>query len=122
MYTAYVLTDAARSQLEAKFPPKYPKFIGHHVTEAFGVPADTVSPEPAIIRVIGSKDSGDGLEALVVTVNGLRKRPDGNPYHITWSLDPEKYTPKDSNDLIKNSHSFTLSLPVSVETVPEVLK
>lgn len=122
MYTAYVLTDEARSQLEEKYPPKYPKFIGHHVSVDFGVPTDTETPEEAEVKVLGFNDSGDGLEALVVSVNGETKRPDGGKYHITWSLDPEKYSPKDSNDLLHDSCRYTISLPRVIDTVPEVLK
>lgn len=121
MYTAYVLTDESRSQLEEKFPPKYSKFIGHHVTIDFGVPADAEIPEQAELKVLGFKDSGDGLEALVVSVNGSTKRSDDSVYHITWSLDPEKYSPKDSNELLKRSYKYTLSMPVLINTTPEIL-
>ena len=48
MYTAYVLTDAAREKLVEKFPPKYEKFIGHHITIQFGVPKDTEAPDPGL--------------------------------------------------------------------------
>jgi hypothetical protein len=121
MYTAYVLTDEARAELEEKYPPAYPNFIGHHVTVDFGVPADAEIPEPAEVKVIGSVDSGDGLQALVVSVNGERTRPDGGEYHITWSLDPEKYSPKDSNELLKNTYRYTMSLSRMIETTPELL-
>ncbi len=120
MYTAYVLTDAAREKLVEKFPPKYEKFIGHHVTIQFGVPKDTQTPDPANIRVIGRADTGDGLEALVVSVDGSQDRPDGKTYHITWSLDPDKYKPVDSNNLVQNAR-FSLSMPVSIETTPQVV-
>lgn len=122
MYTAYVLTDESRKELEGKYPPKYPNFIGHHVTVDFGVPADAEAPEEADVKVIGFEDSGDGLEALVVSVNGETSRADGSTYHITWSLDSEKYAPKDSNELLKNSYRYTMSLPTVVDTVPQVLK
>ena len=122
MYTAYVLTDESRSQLENKYPPKYPKFIGHHVTVDFGVPADAEAPEEATVKVLGSVDSGDGLQALVVSVNDETKRPDGNKYHITWSLDSEKYAPKDSNTLLQDKYMYTMSLPKVIDTTPEVLK
>jgi len=121
MYTAYVLTEEARSKLEEKYPPKYPKFIGHHVTVDFGVSADAEIPAPAEIKVLGSVDSGDGLQTLVVSVNGKRARSDGGEYHITWSLDPEKYSPKDSNELLKNTYRYTMSLSRIVDTVPQLL-
>lgn len=121
MYTAYVLSDASRNELAEKYPPTYSKFVGHHVTVKFGVPAGTEPPEEADVRVLGIKDSGDGLEALVVSVNGSTERPDGGTYHITWSLEPDKYKPVDSNALMNNGKKYTLSLPTPLETVPEVL-
>ena len=122
MYTAYVLTDESRAQLETKYPPKYEKFIGHHVTVEFGVPADAEPPEEAVVKVLGRVDSGDGLEALVVSVNGETSRPDGSKYHITWSLNPESYKPVDSNELLKKTYNYTMSLPITIDTVPQVLK
>jgi len=123
MYTAYVLTDETRTYLEAKFPPRYSKFVGHHVTIEFGVPRDTVPPTAAEeVKVLGRIDSGDGLEALVVSVNGSRERPDGKAFHITWSLEPEKYSPKDSNELLSNSLRYTMSVPHIINTVPSVLE
>ncbi len=119
-YTAYVLTDSARTTILEKYPPKYPKVVAHHVTVQFGVPADTQAPSPATVKVIGYVDSGDGLEALVVSVNGKQDRPDGKRYHITLSLDPAKYSPVDSNGLV-SSKQFTLTRGFLVQTTPEIL-
>lgn len=119
-YTAYLLDVESRVMLSQQFPPKYPKFIGHHVTVQFGVPASTIPPAPASVSVVGYADSEDGLEALVVSVNGSAKRDDGSTYHITWSLDPAKYSPKHSNDLLKKG--FTEVDPVAVRTTPATLQ
>lgn len=120
-YTAYVLDNASRDALLKKFPPKYPKVVAHHVTNEFGVPATTEAPQPADVKVIGYVDSGDGLEVLVCTVNGKPERPDGKRYHITWSLDPEKYSPVDSNKLLAST-KFTLKLATPIATTPQLLK
>lgn len=123
MYTAYTLTDESRQKLLDKFPPKYPNVVAHHITVEFGVPADTEVPTEAEIRVIGEGDSGDGLQALVVSVNGSSRRPDGKIFHITWSLDPEVYKPVDSNELLADGiNKWKLKLPTPIDTVPEVLK
>lgn len=122
-YTAYVLDDASKNILAERFPPKYPEFIGHHITVEFGVPADTDVPVPANIKVIGYKDSGDGLEALVVSVNGSTRRPDGQTYHITWSLDRSKYSPVDSNGLLRaDGGRFTLVRTIPISTAPQTLR
>lgn len=120
MYTAYVLDDASRTSLAERFPPKYPEFVGHHVTVAFPVTKDTPVPPAAQVKVVGYADSGDGIEALVVTVNGHNDRQDGKRYHITWSLDPAKYSAKDSNTLLA-TNKFTLTRGIPVATTPSVL-
>ena len=122
MYTAYVLTAETREALEEKYPPTYPEFIGHHITVDFGLPEDAPVPEEADNKLLGIKDSGDGIEALLVTVNGETKRPDGKSYHITWSLDREHYKPVDSNALVESYQRHIMSLPYELETTPELLK
>jgi len=121
MYTAYVLDDVSRESLAERFPPQHGDFIGHHVTVQFGVPADAELPDDADLQVIGYVNDPDGLEALVVAVNKNRKREDGSTYHITWSLDREKFSPKDSNELLKRKQ-FTLTLPITIQTTPSLLK
>lgn len=120
-YTAYVLDEQSREKLKQKFPPKYKQFIGHHITVQFGVDQNTEPPEPATLKVVGYVDSGDGLEALVVTVNGELRRSDNSMYHITWSLDPDKYSPKNSNDLLQQKR-YSIVLPINIEGDPQVLK
>lgn len=99
-YTAFVLSHRARAELLSKFPPKFPDVICHHVTERFGVPNDFKAPDDSNVTVIGYSDD-ESLEALVVEVNGDRKRKDGKVYHITLSLDRSKgRKPVESNDVI----------------------
>ena len=122
MYTAYVLTDEARDMLLEKFPPKYPKGIAHHVTVEFGVPEGTEPPPEAEVKVVGEADSGDGLQTLVVMVDGSTKRPDGGTFHITWSLN-DNYKPVDSNALLADhTKRWKISLATPVEVEPVVLK
>lgn len=123
MYTAYVITDESQKKLEEKFPPKYSKFIGHHVTVDFGVSKDAVIPEEANLKILGRRDSADGIEALVLSVNGETQRPDGGIYHITWSLEPDKYSPKDSNALLKEAYfKYKMALSILIEGEPCLLK
>lgn len=105
-YLAFVVPEQVRQDLAKRFPPKYPEFIGHHVTDTFGWPANKPAPEgTATIKVIGYAEE-DGLEALAVTVEGQRLRPDGKQYHITWSLDRSKgKKPVMSNDLLARGFS-----------------
>lgn len=100
-YNGYLLDNSARTFILQNYPPKYNKVIGHHITYKFGV-YEELPPDSNMAKVVGYKDSGDGLEAFVVEINGTVKRPDGKLYHITYSLIPEKYKPKDSNELLTN--------------------
>jgi len=121
MYTAYVLDNKSRRELAKVFPPKYPEFIGHHTTVKFGVPKDAPKPRPADLQVVGYADDGEGLEALVVTVNGKTQRPDGSTYHITWSLDRSLgRKPVQSNALVQGGYESVQ--PVPITTTPELLR
>lgn len=122
MYTAYVIDDKSRRELKKKFPPKYPDFIGHHVTLRFGVSKDTPKPKaPATVEVVGYKDDGKGAEALVVAINGNTERLDGSTYHITWSIDRSAgRKPVDSNSILMGG--FDKVTPISINVTPELLK
>jgi hypothetical protein len=109
MFTAYVLTPVSRAKLLKSIPPQYSRVVAHHVTEQFGAPADATSlAAPTTVRIRAVVDSGDGLQALVVLVDEKARRPDGNRYHITWSLDPDKYKPVDSNKLVDGVDKWTI--------------
>lgn len=123
MYTAYLLDAQTRQSLLQQFPPKYSKVIAHHITVQYPVADDALQPPSAEIKVVGYADSGDGLEALVVSVDGKIQRPDGGTYHITWSLDPIKYEPKDSNALVSSqTKKFLIKLPILISATPSLLK
>lgn len=122
MYIALVLDDQTRKTLKDVFPPKYRDFIGHHVTLKFGVSPDVSLPKQQNVEVIGYADDEQGLEALVVSVNGKTQRSDGSTYHITWSLDRSQgYKPVDSNKLVTKGYK-KLDHPISVKQKVELLK
>lgn len=121
MYTAYVLDAKSRRELSKHFPPKYPETVGHHVTMKFGVSKDAPKPRPAKLEVVGYVDDGEGLEALVVAVNGKVNRPDGSLYHITWSLDRSLgRKPVHSNALVQAGYDPTDNIPIT--TTGELLR
>lgn len=119
MYTSYQLTPTSRKQLLDKFPPKHEKVVAHHITHEFGVHKDTPLPTIADIKVVGYHNDPEGLEVLVVSVNGDVTRPDGNVYHITWSLNPEKFKPMHSNKLARG-RNHRLIMPMEVRTSPSI--
>jgi hypothetical protein len=106
------LDSGQRAALLAQFAPKYARAIADHVTLAVNVPSSTPLPHAVNARIIGCADDGQGVQAMVVEIDGSTARPDGGTYHITWSL-AEGRKPKDSNDVIRG-RGFGL-LPESVE-------
>lgn len=119
MYTGYELTKESRERLREAFPPKYPEMLGHHITEEFGVKDPQKIPEqPGEIKVIGYVDEGNGLEGLLVSIDGNTRRPDGSLYHITWSIDRSKgYKPFHTNKYIKNA--VPLTSPININASPK---
>lgn len=122
-YEAFVLTSASRQRLATVYPPKYPEWIGHHVTHQFGVQR-LMSPQAELIygiprfdvEIVGYVEE-DGLEAFVCTVDKGSRRPDGKTYHLTWSLDRSKgKKPIHSNDLIARKGNQPLQPFVIVTT------
>lgn len=100
VWLGWKLDPGNRKVLLARFPPRYERTIADHVT--FG-PADNSPPMPEIkcVRVVGRADDGEGVEALVVALDGATARWDGSTYHITWSLAKERKA-VESNEVIAN--------------------
>jgi len=106
-YEAFVLDDATRARLAKLFVPSYPEWVGHHVTNRFGVLREDNRSFGSVhnFEVVGYAHK-DGIEALVVSRNGSTKRPDGKVYHLTWSLDRSKgWKPVDSNRIIAEGYT-----------------
>lgn len=121
-YTAYVLSHNSRRALQKIFPPKYTRFIGEHITYKFGVNSDHPLPsDKAKIKVIGYAEDKNGLEALVVSINGSSRRPDGKVFHITWSLE-RKFKPVDSNRVIASKGIQYLENQIDIQCFPMYLK
>ena len=121
MYTAYQLTEKSRKVLYYLYPPSYPEFIGHHITEKFGVSSDEPAPEmPTLVEVVGYINNEDGVEGFLVEIDGSSNRPSGGKYHITWSIDREKgYKPVNTNDYVDIAKPVK---PVRIEVKPVVLR
>ncbi len=114
MYTGYELSKDSRDALLDKFPPKNSTVLGHHITEKFGVPPDHPPPkQPERVLVVGYAVA-DGIEGLLVSIDGTVDRPTGGKYHITWSIDKEKgRKPVDTNKIIDDAQPVD-SMPIEV--------
>lgn len=104
-YTCWILSEEDRDRLLEIIPPNYPDVIAHHITDQFGVPADTIPPSQIVAKFLSVVDDGNGVQAIVVSVNGEVKRSDGNIFHITWSIDRSLgRKPVHSNDVINKGN------------------
>jgi hypothetical protein len=121
-YLAYELSSTSRTMLLKRFVPKYDEVICHHVTYRFPAKTgDDMPPAAHEAHVIGYEDSGDGIEALVVEVNGSTKRPDGKLFHITLSLSRSAgKKPVHSNDLVNKS--FQDVTPIAIQLEPKQIR
>lgn len=122
-YIAFELHKKSRHQLAQHFVPKFPEFIGHHVTYKFGIPPRTRLPHvPETAFIVGYVEDVKGLEALVVNINGTTTRPDGKVYHITWSLDREAgFKPVHSNNLLSYTKPRIID-PIKIILTPKFFK
>jgi hypothetical protein len=116
-YTGWLLDPAEREILLARFAPRYARVVAHHVTLKFGDQA--ASPPGAVpAEIIGEADDGQGVQALVVRVDGGEVRPDGGTFHITWSLGDGREA-RESNEVIAARGWRALAAPVPVRLVPK---
>ena len=105
-----------RGALLRRFPPHYEQAIADHITlEAYA--ANTPLPPEMSAQIVGRADDGNGVEAMVVALDGSTDRPDGSTFHITWSLEPGRRA-KESNDVIRECRWRGFEEPVPVTVIP----
>jgi hypothetical protein len=112
--TGWKLDRSERDQLLQQFAPRYEQVVADHVTLK---PGGSDLPREVTAAIVGRTDDGQGVEALVVTIDGTVNRPDGSTYHITWSLGPGRRA-KESNDVLKERGWQELDHPVPVTLTP----
>lgn len=110
------LLHVDRIALLERFQPAYARTVADHVTLAAKVAADTPLPDDADAFAIGHVDDGEGLEALVVSIDGAPDRPDGSTFHITWSLATGRRA-KESNDVLAAQNWMSLNQPIPIRLV-----
>jgi hypothetical protein len=116
--TGWKLPEVERELLFRQFPPKYENVVADHVTLRADATPDTPLPtKPGDSRVIGRADDHQGLECLVVEIDGTFDRPDGSTYHITWSLGPGR-SARESNDLLRDHGFETIEAAIPVALTP----
>ena len=98
-YSAFVLTENSRKSIAENFKPKYDKFIGHHITDEFGIEMPEIVQAKSI-EIVGYA-CDNNIEAFIVEIDRSATRKDGGMFHLTWSL-RNGHKPVESNNLIKS--------------------
>jgi hypothetical protein len=117
--TGWKVDAQDREELLARFRPRWPDVIADHVTLDARATKRTPLPPSVSAKIVGEADDGEGLQAMVVAIDGSTDRPDGSTYHITWSLDRTKgRKPVESNDVIRKQGWHAFDEPVPVALIP----
>lgn len=116
-FVGWLLAVPDRERLLRRFPPAYDNVVADHVT--FSAPEGRTMPEVHSACVVGVADDGQGVQALVVEINGTTDRPDGSTYHLTWSLDSAtNRDAHESNDVIRE-RGWTPTEPTAIVLIPK---
>lgn len=115
----WLLDEADRAALLARFPPAWPDVIAHHVT----LQSATEQPLPTETsgEIVGEVDDGKGLQALVIAISGTTDRPDGSTYHVTWSLDKARGREAGQSNEVLAERGWHAVDPIPVRLLPSEL-
>lgn len=117
--TGWKLDSATRQTLLELVVPTWPDVIADHITLDAHSDRDMPLPQAGDAVIVGEIDDGQGLQALVVAIEGTTDRPDGSTYHITWSLDRTRgRKPVESNEVIARLGWRTLDAPLPIRIIP----
>lgn len=106
-----------RQMLLQRFPARYENVVADHVTLRSGATMMTPLPPRPSGRIVGRADDGQGLECLVVELDGTYDRPDGSTYHITWSLSAMREA-RESNDILRKQGWEPIPEPIEIALEP----
>jgi hypothetical protein len=117
-FSGWLLDAAQRAELLERFPPEWPDVIADHIT--LGAEADDdLLTEAARAEIVGGINDDEGLQAMVVAIDGSTLRPDGWTFHVTWSLDRGRgRKPAESNAVIAERGWRPLDDPVPIRIRP----
>jgi hypothetical protein len=117
--TGWKLDETERPSLLDRFPPLWPDVIADHITLRSGAGEDDALPQKEQAEIVGDVSDGEGLQALIVAIGGVTRRPDGGVFHITWSLDRDRgRRAVQSNEVIADLGWRRLSEPVPIRIAP----
>lgn len=118
LYRAYPLTVQDRQKLLQRFVPTHPVVIADHISAQALTTMHLVKEGSATGEVIGHTDH-EGLQILVVSVNGVELTGDGTPFHISWSAEQDAKT-RESGAVVKRNGftRFAQTIPLDLFSGP----
>ena len=117
-YVGWLLSKNDRIKLLNMIETEYPDVLAHHVTYKMG---NQPLPPEVTAEIVGIADD-DGVQALVVSIDGFTNRWDNSTYHITWSINRALgKKPVDSNKVIKE-YGWTSIEPIKIKLIPTLFK
>jgi hypothetical protein len=117
--TGWKLDREERERLLERFLPEWPDVIADHVTLDAEADRNDPLPQAASAEIVGGINDDEGLQAMVVAIDGSTDRPDGSTYHITWSLDRKRGRKAvQSNNVIARRGWRPLDNPVPIRIIP----
>ncbi len=112
MNAEYELTTEAQDLLKIKFPPRYENVLSG--TRLISSAADLI--EHPTFGIVGRKDSGTGIELLIVSINGSVTAPDGAINHIVWSVENPAEITEQAETLLNDAITrYVMCLPFEIE-------
>src|SRR4051812_44696163 len=73
--TGWKLDRDQRAALLKRLPPVWPDTIADHITLKSHAPAEEPLPSATEAEIVGSADDDQGLQAMVVAIDGTTVRP-----------------------------------------------
>lgn len=112
------LNEEQRAALLETFNPAFPNVHANGVTYAYRTPSNYAFPLGLLECHIYGYHYGDGHDALLVTIDGKKTRPDGKMFHITLST-ADGVRPAQAGEIDRSSiQTFTFRLG---QTWPEFI-
>lgn len=113
----WIITEDDLQILKTTYPPRYAPLVAPHCTLKLGVSRGSRLPPSRKGVIFGRIDNLDGVEVLLLRIDGETIRPDGAIFHITWSLGPGR-RPKDSHEAIRTTTPLLSETPIEVNLIP----
>lgn len=85
-YSCYALSEVSKTELASAIDTIFPIVKADHITFAYDT--EMLPVDVKIAKALGVVIAAAQIQTLFVELNGNKYRPDGEFWHITWSVNP----------------------------------